>query len=382
LHGLRAADEETTITARLTDVINARGTFTPLGVSRSSPRVAAAVAKVLGEFVLVDELQQAVAARLSRLTGAESATVTHCAAAGITLCVAAAMAGTDAALVQQLPDASGLARRVAIFGPHVVDYGHSILTDIRLAGAQPAVVGDAQGAEMDQLAEVLAAGGIAALLLVSSRLVRAPAPDLCAAIALARRHGVSTIVDAAAQDLRATELVATGADAVIFSAQKYLAAPTAGLVLGRTAFIDAVRAQDKGIGRAMKASKEALAGVLAALEERSELDLAAWQQAQDDKVAWFVDQVAGLPQLTAHVVADPTGLPFSRVLLQFGAQAAPRRAAEVAAQLRRGSPSIWVMDQEAASNRLQLELVPLEPRELQVIVERLRAIVGRVGDDC
>jgi uncharacterized pyridoxal phosphate-dependent enzyme len=377
LHGLRAADEETTITARLTDVINARGTFTPLGVSRSSPRVAAAVAKVLGEFVLVDELQQAVAARLSRLTGAESATVTHCAAAGITLCVAAAMTGADAARVQQLPDISGLAHRVAILGPHVVDYGHSILTDIRLAGAHPVVVGDAQGAELDQLAEALAAGGIAALLLVSSRLVRAPTPDLHAAIALARRHGVSTIVDAAAQDLRATELVATGADAVIFSAQKYLAAPTAGLVLGRTAFIDAVRAQDKGIGRAMKASKEALAGVLAALEERSELDLAAWQRAQDDKVAWFVAQVTGLSQLTAHVVADPTGLPFSRVLLQFGAQAAPTQAAEVAKQLRRGSPSIWVMDQDAALNRLQLELVPVEPGELQVIVERLRAIVGR-----
>ena len=38
-------------------VINAAGTFTPLGVSRSSPAVADAVAQSLQEFFVIDELQ-------------------------------------------------------------------------------------------------------------------------------------------------------------------------------------------------------------------------------------------------------------------------------------------------------------------------------------
>ncbi|MES1939220.1 aromatic amino acid beta-eliminating lyase/threonine aldolase [Salinisphaera sp. T5B8] len=41
----------------LTPIINAAGTFTPLGVSRSSPYVAQTVADALGQFFVIDELQ-------------------------------------------------------------------------------------------------------------------------------------------------------------------------------------------------------------------------------------------------------------------------------------------------------------------------------------
>ena len=61
------------------------------------------------------------------------------------------------------------------------------------------------------------------------------------------------------------------ADLVLVSAQKYLASPTAGLIIGRKRLVHACRAHEKGIGRAMKATKEAVIGVLAALEERQNL---------------------------------------------------------------------------------------------------------------
>ncbi len=77
----------------LTRVINARGTFTPLGVSRSSAGVASAVAEALLEFYVLDELQATVSRLVATTTGAEAAAVTHCVCAAITLSVAASMAG-------------------------------------------------------------------------------------------------------------------------------------------------------------------------------------------------------------------------------------------------------------------------------------------------
>ena len=125
----------------VTRIINAAGAYTPLGVSRSSPSVRAAASAALGEFFVIDELLDALSARLARDTGAEAGTAAHCVAAGITLCVAAAMTGTAPIAIAALPATNGLRNRVVIPAGHAVDYGHPILTDIRLAGAQPIVAG-------------------------------------------------------------------------------------------------------------------------------------------------------------------------------------------------------------------------------------------------
>ena len=121
----------------LTRVINAAGTFTPVGVSRSSEAVARTTAEALGEFLVIEELQAAADRALARHTGAEAGAVTHCVAAGITQAIAAAMTGSDPERVAALPDTNGMADRVVIPAGHAVDYGHPILTDIRLAGARP-----------------------------------------------------------------------------------------------------------------------------------------------------------------------------------------------------------------------------------------------------
>jgi seryl-tRNA(Sec) selenium transferase len=175
------------------------------------------------------------------------------------------------------------------------------------------------------------------------------------------------------------ELLATQADLVLVSAQKYLAAPTAGLILGRKALVRACRAQERGIGRGMKATKEALVGVLAALEERERLDLPAWQAEQARKVAWFVAQVSGLPGIEADAQPDSSGLPFPRVRLQVASTHRFASATALAAALRQGDPSIWVLDQAAAEGYLLLELVALRDDELRDIVDRLATLSAPRG---
>ncbi|HVL56304.1 MAG TPA: hypothetical protein VM491_07360 [Burkholderiaceae bacterium] len=364
---------------RLTRVINAAGSYTPLGVSRSAAPVASAAAEALSEFFVIDELQRAASDAIARATGAESAAVTHCAAAAITLSVAATMTGADPDAIARLPDASGLPRRVVMPAGHAVDYGHPIVQDVRLAGATPVPVGGDGPepiCELDALSAELAQQATACLLLVSSRLVRGRSPELTDAVAAAHRHGVPAIIDGAAQDLRIGELLATGADLVLVSAQKYLAAPTAGLAIGRQSLVDAVRAQEKGIGRSMKATKEALVGVLAALDERQRLDLAAWRHAQHDKVARFVARANALPGVVASITPDPAGMPFPRAELQIDPQRAGRDAAAVAAALAAGTPSIRVMTHALHESKLVLELVPLTGGEVGQVLARLSQIVA------
>lgn len=353
----------------LSEVVNACGTYTPLGVSRSSPAVAEAVAGALQEFFVMDELADHASEAIARATGAEAAAVVHCTAAATTIAVAAAMTGTDPDRIAWLPDTRDLPNRVVLPAGHAVDYGQSNLQAVRLAGAYVVLAGSEERCDLDDLADALAGPDVACLLLVSSRLVHQGEPvDLAGAVAAAHRRGVPAIIDGAAQFPRVDELLATGADAVLLSGQKYLASPTAGVVIGRRPFVQAIRAQDKGIGRAMKPTKEAIVGVLAALDEWQARDRDEWFAEEAAKVAWFAVEAAKLPGIEARVWPDPAGLPVSRVALSV---APGIDAAKLAATLKAGDPPIYVMTNRARHGELVLELVSLTEDELRTILHAL-----------
>src|SRR5262245_64493315 len=121
----------------LSEIINAAGTYTPAGVSRSSSGVAQAAGLALTQFFVMDELQDVLSTAIGRFTGAEAGAAVHCVAAGITLSVAAAMTGLDPARIAALPMTEGMPHRVVLPAGHAVNYGHPIEQAIRLAGASP-----------------------------------------------------------------------------------------------------------------------------------------------------------------------------------------------------------------------------------------------------
>lgn len=360
----------------LTPVINAHGTYTPLGVSRSEQRVASLAAEALSEFFVMDELKDLAGRTIVAVTGAEAGTVVHCTAAGTTLSVAATMTGDSESRIAALPDTEGMASTVVLPAGHAVDYRHPVVQDVRLAGATPLLAGSDDGCSLADLEAALAAPGVTCLLLVSSRMTRGAAVPLAEAVAVAHGHGVPAIIDGAGQDFRVEELLGTRADLITVSGQKYLGSPTAGLVLGRADLVRAVRAQERGIGRAMKPSKEAIFGVIAALEARAGLDRAAWERAQRGKVARFVTRADRIRGITAGSVPDPTGLPFARVRLTVDAATARVTATGLAEALQEGTPSVWVMTQGQDRGELILELVPLTDEELELILVRLGELVA------
>ncbi|MFN2159049.1 MAG: aminotransferase class V-fold PLP-dependent enzyme [Anaerolineales bacterium] len=356
-----------------TELINARGTYTPLGVSRSSEFVCQSVAEALSNFYLIDELQNEASRVISHWSGAEAGAVTHCTSAGITLSVAAAMAGDSLEKVAALPNTNGMPDRVVMPAGHVVNYGHSILQDLRLAGAKPFLAGTEQLCTREDIEDELTYKDTACLLLVSSRLVKGDSINFKDAVEAAHRRGVPAIVDGAAQDLRVKELLATGADLVLVSAQKYLAGPTAGLVIGKAELVRAVRAHEKGIGRGMKATKEGIIGALAAIEQRKALGIANWMDEQEKKTKAFVRAANNIKNIEAWMEPDPIGLPFSRIFMRIKPNTAGISAKLLQSKLRASTPSIRVMKDRYGSDQILLELVPLTDDEVEIILEKINA---------
>jgi L-seryl-tRNA(Ser) seleniumtransferase len=121
----------------------------------------------------------------------------------------------------------------------------------------------------------------------------------------------------------------------------------------------------------MKPSKEAVVGVLAALEEWQAMDRAKWAADQATKVAGFVAVAGEIPGVVAEVVPDPTSLPLSRALLKVA------DAPGLARELEAGSPPIYVMTERADAGELMLELLPLDDAEIELVIARLWALLDK-----
>ncbi len=356
-------------------VINARGPYTPLGVSLSPEPVIEAVAESLRHFFVMSDLRHVVGEKLAELTGAEFGAVSHCTAASITLSVAAVMCGNDDACIAQLPNADGLKSTFIIQGGHCVNYGQPIEQAVRLSGADIVVAGSADTCSEKELQTALETDGVGGLVLVQSRLCTGNMVPLGKAISMAQEKGLPVILDAAAQDLVMDEVLALGADLTLFSAQKYLSSITAGVVLGRRDLVKAVARQETGIGRGMKAGKEALIGALVAFQQRKKMDFDLWIQEQKKKSDYFANYLSRLEPLEGDIVPDPSGNPFHRVRVKIDPKACDKPASQIAELLAASDPVLIVHDHDDQDNSLTFEIISLDEQDIEVMVSLLAVIV-------
>src|SRR5207247_2664375 len=98
--------------------VNARGTYTILSGSTMLPEVRAAMDAAAQHYVHLDELADAVGARLAALTGAEWGLVTSGCAAALTHATAACVAGGNPDLHVRIPNLAGFPRDEAIIPKH------------------------------------------------------------------------------------------------------------------------------------------------------------------------------------------------------------------------------------------------------------------------
>jgi D-glucosaminate-6-phosphate ammonia-lyase len=390
--------------------INAAGLLTRLGGSLMPPEVLDAMAEAASSFVDMAELQAAASAVIARHTGAEAGLVTSGAAAGLTLGTAACLAGLNAGRMDRLPETDDLPNEIIMCRTHRTGYDHAI----RAAGARIREVGfndRATGAGVRDIeiweleaAITLRTAAVAYMATPDSR------PPLDEVAAMAHRHRVPVLVDAAAQlppveNLR--RFVASGADLVAFSGGKAIRGPQGtGILCGRRELIASAALQQldldvrpetwrppapylcrevlcgiphHGIGRGFKASKEAIVGLLVALERFVTLDHAAERRVRERWLATIQERVAGLPCTRTRLLSVTETGRDPLLEIRLDEPALGRSAYEVSLALQDGNPPVHLGERRAPDGILTVNPVGLQEGEADIVANRLLAVLQEKG---
>jgi L-seryl-tRNA(Ser) seleniumtransferase len=284
-------------------LINARGTYTIISGSVMLPEIRAAMDAASRRYVHLDELADAIGARLAVLTQAEWGMVSSGCAAALTHATAAAVAGGNPDLHVRIPNLAGFPRDEAIIPTHSRNVYDAA---VRALGVR--VI------EVETLAQLEAALGPRTAMvyfLAGPEADKSPV-NLEAVAPLANARGVPILVDAAAEILTIPNVhLKKGATLVAYSGGKCLRGPqTAGLLLGRKDLVRAAwvhSAPHHGYSRGLKVGKEEAMAMLAAVELWVKRDHdAEWNQwvAWLDRIAKRVSAVDGV----TTTVVQPKGL--------------------------------------------------------------------------
>ena len=284
-------------------IINGRGTYTILSGSLMLPEVRAAMDAAARHYVQLDELTEALGARLAALTGAEWGLVTAGCSAALFHASAACVAGGNPERHIRMPHLAGLPKDEAIIPKRSRNVYEAAVRAVGL-----------RVIEVETLEELDAAFGPRTALVY---ILAGPDADegpltTKAVCARARPRGVPVLVDAAAEILTIPNVhLEAGASLVAYSGGKCLRGPqTAGLLLGRKDLVRAAwvsSAPHHGPGRSMKVGKEEAIGMLTAVEMWMRRDHEAEWRQWTGWLETIARRVSSIPGVTTSVV-QPVGL--------------------------------------------------------------------------
>jgi L-seryl-tRNA(Ser) seleniumtransferase len=284
-------------------IINCRGTFTVVGGSLELPEVRAAKEAAAQHFVQLDEMMEAVGARLAELTGAEWGVVTSGCAAALAHATAACVAGGNPDRHVRIPDLTGFPKDEVVIPQHSRNVYDAA---VRSVGVRIVEVGTTE--------ELEAALGprVAMVYVLAGPRADAGPPSFADVVRLAKPRHIPVLVDAAAEMLSIPNIhLQRGATMVGYSGGKCIRGPQcAGLLLGRKDLIQAAwvhSAPHHGYGRSMKVGKEEAMGMLIAVEMWVKRDHEA-----DDRLwmSWMEHIAARLSAIdgVTAIVREPRGL--------------------------------------------------------------------------
>ena len=358
-------------------VINGNATLTRLGGSIMPTEVVAAMVDASKHFVDIIELQKRVGEEIAKLTHNEAAYVSCGAAAALTLSTAACITGLDATKREKLPHLDTSMKNEVIVHRHGrVGYDFAV----RQVGVTFVEIGDENGTSPDALETAITENTAAIFYFANPGREHLWVPYE-KAIAIAKRHNVPLIVDAAAQLPPPENLwrfTQMGADLALFSGGKGLCGPqSSGLIVGKESLIEAIAFNgppNPFIGRGMKVGKEEMVGLLAAVEWYVNQDHVELQQSYEDQVTYYDEVFADIQGVTVHrSFPSEAGQPMPRTEIRFDEERLGITRNEILQQLVEGEPSIDIAG--AGANGVLINGQTLMQGEIEIIAQRLKEIV-------
>jgi L-seryl-tRNA(Ser) seleniumtransferase len=380
-------------------IINLCGSVTRLGGAPLRDEALEAFVAAASHSVSLEELQAAASRIIARITGAEAGLVTTGAAGGLMLGAAAILAGMDLRRIDRLPCTDGFPNEFVISRDQRNGYDHAV----RATGARLVEVGMPEmiagaGVRQTEVWDYETAFGpnTAAVLYVLSPRSNPPLQEV---VKTAHAHGLPILVDAAGElppRSNLQDIIATGADLVVFSGGKAIRGPQAtGILCGRRRLIQSAALQmldlddhwdlwspppdfiDRsqlpglprhGIGRALKVSKEQIAALLVALEAFARGDDDAQVPLKRRLLQKLADALSSRCTAILQDAADGQCLP----LLELHVGPA---AWNICRELRRGNPPIYVGHAKLSNGILTIHPMHLDEATLPTVISRLLAAV-------
>ena len=361
-------------------VINAMGTYTFLGGSVILPEAVKAMSEAAKAFVNMDELQRRAGEIIAEITGAEAACVTSGAAAGLVLAVAACMTGDDPEKMAKIPYIDFPKNEVIL--PAMQD--NPYVRNLAIPCAKIVKVGSEQGYTLEDIEEAINERTVAIAFIFFTSKRGCDLEALKEVVKIGKKYNVPVIVDAAAElppfeNLR--DIVATGADLVIFSGGKDIRGPNdTGFVIGRADLIRAIVAHSSPrhyMGRPMKVSKEDIVGLVVALKHYTREAVEARRRRWEEIAQYFIRELSSEYVNVERVMPDPSKHEYSaqgwpRARLIFNEEALGITAAEINKMLLEGDPPIYVHQK---GNEIIINPQCLQDGEEKIIAERIKEIL-------
>ena len=361
-------------------LINARGTHTRLGGTLMRPEVVAAMQAAAGAYVVLDELQDRASEVIARATGADAGMVVGGAEAGLLIGTAAILAGTDPAKIASLPVTDGMKNEAIVHRAHRNGYDHGV----RAAGAKIVDIGYG-GSTLPYQLEAALNEMTALVMYLMSPWANQGALSLATTCEIAHAANVPVLVDAAAMlppHTSLTRFIAEGADLVTFSGGKGLMGPqSSGILAGRADLIRAARmngSPSHSVGRAAKAAKEDIVGLIVALENYlardHDADIAFWRA----QAEYMLERLRDFPGVAASYLHDGREHPVPRVELLFGSETGIDSHQLVLA-MEEHDPRIFLFEPTGPSakpNSIAINTQTMQPGEEKIVAEALHAAIA------
>jgi uncharacterized pyridoxal phosphate-dependent enzyme len=355
-------------------IINASATLTKLGGSRMPEDVLDAMQAAAGSFVDLPLFQTRVGDRIAELTRNDAAFVSSGAAGGIVLAVATSMAAPNAPDPMAYPMLKGITKNEAIvFASQRNGYDFAVVQ----TGASLIECDDT----LESFESVIS--GRTACLVWFAGALSVKSPPIEDVIAIAKKHHVPVLVDAAAQIPPVSNLwhytKVLGCEGVVFSGGKGIRGPqSAGLVLGTRELIAGCRrlsSPTQGIGRPLKVGKEELAGMLAAVQYTLHQDEGAMLEGYEVIVQNWIKDLTGIAGVTAERgFPSEAGQPHGRALVRLDAGFRKTRD-QVVDELKTGDLWIEVGVLADDPNAIALNPQTVTRQEADVVAARLRQVL-------
>jgi L-seryl-tRNA(Ser) seleniumtransferase len=357
------------------------------------------------ETVRLDELQAAASKVIAQRTHAEAGIVTAGASAALTLGTAACIAGLDEAKMDRLPDTTDMFNEVIMPWHQMTRYDHAYQSaGAKLTGV--GIVGDNshpdEGYVMNKrlIEEAITEKTVAIAYTYTARHPPIHShPPLEEVIEIGKRYNIPVIVDAAAQVPPLENLhhfIDIGADLVCFSGGKGIRGPQAsGILCGRRDLTASAAIQmllingrsfeewkppsltsKEKLGRGMKVTKEAIVGLLVALQDLTEEKFAKEAEHLRQLLEGIATRLGDIAGIHTRITEDYRGgTPTLEV--EIDGQIVGRSAVEVSQRLEDGEPRIYERGKVLHKELVIIHSINLDEETARIVGEHLyTAITG------